>query len=323
MRLKSMKREYKYTLSLLSIFLTTLATFYLLFKKYSYETLSHFIQSCQQFFSIIWPLNIHTIGFILLGFVALLSLIFVSLLILSYIKFHLKLKKYHGLQTNVPLRVKKTISKVSNPKLVLLIESELPIALCYGFLKPKIYISTGLVNSLTDHQIEAVLLHELHHFKNKHMLFNFVNELLASLMFFFPLLKDTTKSILKFFETEADSFVVEFQKTDKYLKEAQRFFTENSNNFGLALVPSFASYVIYAPEENAINHKHLIRTVVSAFFLFALLLLPSNALADNHTLVRTVPICGNNQCSTHCISDLDGKTEIVSSPLNYTPVALR
>lgn len=315
-----MKREYKYTLSLLSVFLITLAIFYLLLEKYSYETLSHFIQSCQQFSSIIWPLNTHTIGFVLLGFIAVLSIFFVSLLIVSYIKFHLKLKKYHGLETNMSLRVKNIISNIGAQGLVRLVESELPIALCFGLLKPKIYISTGLVNSLTDHQTEAILLHELFHFKNKHMLLSFVNELLASLMFFFPLLKDITISVRRLFETEADNFVVEFQKTDKHLKEAQRFFTENSHSFSPVLVQSFASYVRYTSEDNKMNPKHVIRTIVTILFLCTLLLLPSNALADNHTSFVNLSTCGNYQCSTHCVSEFNDKTETVPSVLNYTPV---
>jgi len=107
-----MKRDYKYTGVLLAVFLATGFIFYLLFKKYSYETLSHFSDSCQRFISIIWPPNVHTIGFILLGFISSLSFIFVSVIIFSYVSFHLKLKKYHALHTNsLPRKLKRLIVK--------------------------------------------------------------------------------------------------------------------------------------------------------------------------------------------------------------------
>ena len=316
-----MKRDYKYTGVLLAVFLATGFIFYLLFKKYSYETLSHFSDSCQRFISIIWPPNVHTFGFILLGFISSLSFIFVSVIIFSYVSFHLKLKKYHALHTNsLPRKLKRLIVKNKITNSITLLESDLPIALCYRFLKPRIFLSTNLVITLPKDQLEAVVLHEQNHANNKHMFLIFVNELIVSILFFFPILKDFTKRVTIFFESEADLFVMSIQKTDKYLIQARKLFGSTDNNSGFVLIPSFSSTLNYESNNDLINRKHLIGSLAFGILLFSLLFLPTNVLAGNHMDSEVITTCLNYQCSTHCTSELDHKTFLVSSNFNYTPI---
>ena len=42
-----------------------------------------------------------------------------------------------------------------------------PEAFCYGFLKPRICLTTGLLHTLTQEEAEAVLHHEYHHLKRR------------------------------------------------------------------------------------------------------------------------------------------------------------
>ncbi|RJR26270.1 hypothetical protein C4561_05645 [candidate division WWE3 bacterium] len=317
-----MKRDYKYTVALLTVLLATLFVFYLLFKKYSYETLSHFVQSCQRLFSIIWPPNIHTIGFILLGLIATLSLIFVLKIIFSYASFHLKLKKYQDLHTDfLPKKLKNIIAKNKILSPIALIESDLPIAMCYGFLKPSIFLSTSLVNRLPKYQLESVLLHELYHVNHKHMLLIFTNEIIKSLLFFFPVLKDLIRRITKSFENGADLFVINSQKTDKYLNEARKLFVSSDNNAGLVLIPSFSSGVNYKHNESQLSNRYLLVSLSFGVLLLLLLFMPTRVLADNHAVSEVITTCSNYQCSTHCISKLTHRIEPFSVNLNYTPVS--
>lgn len=46
------------------------------------------------------------------------------------------------------------------------VRSEQPYAYCYGLLRPRICLSTGLVHLLDDEELEAVLLHERYHLQN-------------------------------------------------------------------------------------------------------------------------------------------------------------
>lgn len=50
---------------------------------------------------------------------------------------------------------------------VTLVEDPLPYAFCWGFLRPSICVSSGLVEQLDSEELRAVLLHERHHLKRR------------------------------------------------------------------------------------------------------------------------------------------------------------
>ncbi len=44
-----------------------------------------------------------------------------------------------------------------------LLDSEVPLCFCAGFISPRIYVSRGMVEKLVPQELEALLLHEKHH----------------------------------------------------------------------------------------------------------------------------------------------------------------
>jgi bla regulator protein BlaR1 len=72
-------------------------------------------------------------------------------------------------------------------KSVVLLESQLvQIPSMTGFLKPIILIPVGLLSSLPQDQVEAILLHELAHIKRKDYLINIIQNFIEIVFFFNP-----------------------------------------------------------------------------------------------------------------------------------------
>ncbi len=68
-----------------------------------------------------------------------------------------------------------------------LIEDSTVFTFCHGLLRPRVCVSSGLVDRLTDDELRAVLLHERHHVRYWDPLKILVGRTLASGLFFLPL----------------------------------------------------------------------------------------------------------------------------------------
>ena len=78
------------------------------------------------------------------------------------------------------------------------------LAFCSGALKPRIYVTTGLLRLLTVPELEAVLRHEEHHRQGRHPLLRSLLSAATDVMFFFPVLGWLAGRILDDAELAAD-----------------------------------------------------------------------------------------------------------------------
>ena len=83
-----------------------------------------------------------------------------------------------------------------------------PIAFCYGFLRPRVLVSTGLFDLLPPRELEAVLLHEREHLRRFDPLKMALGKLLVSTGFFVPLLGALYRRFLVEKELAADRAVI-------------------------------------------------------------------------------------------------------------------
>lgn len=72
---------------------------------------------------------------------------------------------------------------------VTLAQTPVPLAFCYGFLRPRIFLSTGLLALLTPAQLEATLLHEECHRRHFDPLRLLVIDSLVATFFFLPVVQ--------------------------------------------------------------------------------------------------------------------------------------
>lgn len=91
------------------------------------------------------------------------------------------------------------------------------VAFCYGWLHPRICISTGAVAGLHEREVAALLLHEHHHLLERDPLKAAVSRMLASAFFFLPAIRALEQRYIVAKELEADQYALRAQGTARPL----------------------------------------------------------------------------------------------------------
>lgn len=117
-------------------------------------------------------------------------------------------------------RLRKIVINAGISASVQLVASAKKMAFTAGLWRPRIFITTGLVNALPDSELEAVLLHEEIHASRKDPLRTVMARAWAAMLFFLPVLKDlaTYHYIRK--EIEADAYTIRRQGTRRHVASA-------------------------------------------------------------------------------------------------------
>lgn len=92
--------------------------------------------------------------------------------------------------------------------LTLINNRTLKLAFTHGLVRPRVYISSGLVHGLTRDETKAVVLHENHHRRSRDPLLFFLLSIVKDLLFFLPITHWLTERIRHARETRADDAVV-------------------------------------------------------------------------------------------------------------------
>lgn len=102
------------------------------------------------------------------------------------------------------------LPKVDRGSSIVIIKDERGIsAFTWGFLRPRIYLSTGLLSALTRAEVNAVCLHEVQHRRSADPLRFFLLNLLRDSFFYIPLIAQLTEHIRARKEFEADDYAAE------------------------------------------------------------------------------------------------------------------
>lgn len=94
-----------------------------------------------------------------------------------------------------------------------LITLDKPVAFCYGWIRPRICLSTGAISGLSAQEIEALLLHEYHHAIRHDPLRTAVSRMLALSFFFLPVVRVLHMQYMVAKEIEADDYARRTQGT--------------------------------------------------------------------------------------------------------------
>lgn len=108
---------------------------------------------------------------------------------------------------------------IKAPKLYLIDDAK-PDAFSYSTLGSSIFVSMGVVELLNNKELEAVLLHELYHIKNRSSLYKFSN-LSLKILSPLPRFLDYNMNLDKE-ELEADNFAIKEQHTSKNIINAKK-----------------------------------------------------------------------------------------------------
>ena len=107
-----------------------------------------------------------------------------------------------------PMRLVQLLTSLGLSEHVVVLATEVPLAFCFGLVRPRICISTGLADALTDPELRAALLHEDHHRRHYDPLRGLLAEVLAAVLFFLPVAAEWRDLFLTTAELDADRHAV-------------------------------------------------------------------------------------------------------------------
>lgn len=119
-----------------------------------------------------------------------------------------------------------TLMKIRTPK-IFYINSAKPYAYSVKTIKGAVFISVGMFELLSKKQIEAVILHELYHIKQRSSFYKFSTVFLKTFSVT-PAFLNLNKN-LEDEEKKADLFAVKVQKTNAYINTAKKRISLFSN----------------------------------------------------------------------------------------------
>ncbi|MBI5560623.1 MAG: M56 family metallopeptidase [Deltaproteobacteria bacterium] len=118
-------------------------------------------------------------------------------------------------------RLLKNLPVVDKNLTVSLIKDDnIKTAFTQGLLYPRIYLSTGLIGRLTRAELKSVMLHEIHHRKERDPLRFFCLSFIKNLLFYIPAVGLLTKELREKREKTADDNVVSRTKDPLTLASA-------------------------------------------------------------------------------------------------------
>ena len=94
-------------------------------------------------------------------------------------------REIHGRAAQPPPRLGATLPGDASDRLVFL-DAEAPFALTYGVLRPRVVITAGLVGTLSDAELDAVLAHEREHLRSRDPLKNILARAMLARHFYLP-----------------------------------------------------------------------------------------------------------------------------------------
>ncbi len=231
-------------------------------------------------------------------------------------------------------RLDKLIQKLGLLSRVHIIKNKQPLALCYGLLKPEIYISTGLLSITSTRELEVILKHEKHHLMhndNRSILFAHIVQSTFPLI---PILSNLVNNFRIEREIAADEYASEggnHQVVSAVLKKLLR-----NPQPAFAYFPTLAAEdTLQARIESLFLKKQFISQYSlknSALSLFSILVLlglivaPVHAIEFHENGQDAIMVCANNeQCVTQCkanIQEMQRMSPALNKSIPYSPASV-
>ena len=115
--------------------------------------------------------------------------------------------------------------------------SHTPTVLSFGIIKPVILFPIGLINQLSEEEVEALLLHELAHIRRHDFLINTIQQAIQSLFFYHPAIYALNKEVKQIREYCCDDEVIRRTELSTYSRSLL-----HTAQFSLTAQNQFAMY---------------------------------------------------------------------------------
>ena len=317
----------KYLTLFIGLFIGLNTVLFVVLQKYYLLLLHQTIFYCQEMaktLSLSLPSNT---GVVLFSFIS-------AVLLIAVIKFIRTTAKIFNLRKNLikntteNTRLTQLLKKLRLESQVVVVNSQKPYAFCFGVRKPKIYVSTTLIEILLVQELEVVLLHEKYHLENRDTTTLMMATIFESLLPFFPLISDFIHQYRIERELAADKAACEAAEGSKHLStvlaKLLRFDMERAH----VVVPAIADASTLETRikrltnkkysSRQLRFKNVVTSLASVSFLFVLALTPIQAF-ELHSEDRDVMmVCTQwGSCESAC---RDSSAKILqSSVVLYGP----
>jgi beta-lactamase regulating signal transducer with metallopeptidase domain len=201
------------------------------------------------------------------------------------------------------------LSRLNLKNKAFLIEDNKPFAFCLGLFRPRIYISTVLLQVVDKKELEAILRHEEYHLKSKDSLTMIIGSFGKTLFPFFPIFSDFIKHYRIEREIKADKEAVLKTGSNLFLVSALKKLLLNPS-LSSELAPSITGHDTLEPRIGALTNNHTLgaseykklNVLISVAFLGAIFYMMFGPLhlmhahsGDNHHIL--VAHTGGDTCS--------------------------
>ncbi len=192
---------------------------------------NHVIYVCQKTFSNVIFTFSHSGPLFLIILVATILLIGILTLAVQTLKTRRYLKKNLSRKVLIPSTLKSITNELNLDGKINVVKDNNKFSFCYGLVKPKICLSTGLLNSLTENELKSVLLHESYHLKNHDPLKILLGKTSAIMFFFIPVFADIQKYYAFSKEIAADKVVIKNGNKDSLISVLSKLVVSDSPKF--------------------------------------------------------------------------------------------
>jgi len=114
----------------------------------------------------------------------------------------------HAVMEAPPAHLARLLERHALAPHVIILNTPVPLAFCFGLLRPRIALSTGLLDTLSERELMAVLWHEDYHRRHLHPLWGLLAEVVVALFAFLPIMADFRDWGLTLAELHADHYAV-------------------------------------------------------------------------------------------------------------------
>lgn len=266
---------------------------------------------CQQFISNTLLELPHSLpGALVTAVWVVLSLGLISLLI-QLVKTYMLIRQIIPKKIHLTRNLQKTIDLLGLGNSTQLIEDNNLYSFCFGFLNPKIIITSGLVSSLTQKELEAVLLHERIHLKNRDPLKILIGKTVSSTFFFLPIFRELYRNMEATNELIADYWTAQVQKDTKFLRSALRkIIAQPQITFATVPAISHPDHIeirVHQFKNTAVKHKltlsysSILGSVVFIVVSLFILQTPVDAFHPENSSEPSYFVCSmDNACRQEC-----------------------
>lgn len=203
-----------------------------------------------------------------------------------------------------------------------------PQAFCFGIRNPKIYISTGLIQLMSLHELKVILRHEKYHLGHRDTLTLLLAAVIESLFPFFPVISDFIRVYRTDREVAADNAAIRNTTDKQSLKDVLRKLIQYEPD----IIPAYLPAIISADTLEArirsmsvidktykkIGLRNLVLSVLSFIALLGLMVTPVNAI-ELHEGDQDVVIICNHSASCESVCRKQTLLDLQSSQSRYTP----